>query len=247
MNLINLEEIFGEQTKYSKVYFKIVKNSLNENRVKLNKNNYNYVYYEKHHILPKSIYPEYKSFTNYPCNGVLLTAKEHFICHLLLMKHYKKLNLKTNYNKMSKAVFCLNNGGEYNSRTYQHLKLNLSISDETKKSISKTLTGVKKSEEHRKNITLNMIKRMNRPWKNPKVKEYSVYHKLPELYEIWVKIEEDNKCTNYTLAKHCEFKAYKLKSAIKYFNKHGNPLNDKDYLEFVYNFSKSSSHSSSND
>jgi hypothetical protein len=41
------------------------------------------VYYEKHHILPKSI-----GGTNDAANLVLLTAKEHYICHRLLTLIY---------------------------------------------------------------------------------------------------------------------------------------------------------------
>lgn len=41
------------------------------------------VYIETHHILPKSIFPE---FDKDPINLVQLTAREHFICHWLLTK-----------------------------------------------------------------------------------------------------------------------------------------------------------------
>jgi hypothetical protein len=41
------------------------------------------VYTEKHHILPKSLYPEYSKNKD---NLVKLTAREHFICHWLLTK-----------------------------------------------------------------------------------------------------------------------------------------------------------------
>jgi len=39
------------------------------------------IYTEKHHIIPKSL-----KGTNDPANIVILTAKEHFICHLLLTR-----------------------------------------------------------------------------------------------------------------------------------------------------------------
>ena len=50
-------------------------------------------YYEKHHIIPKSL-----GGTNEKENLVSLTAREHFICHLLLLKitegknYYKMVN-----------------------------------------------------------------------------------------------------------------------------------------------------------
>jgi hypothetical protein len=40
-------------------------------------------YSERHHILPKSIFPEYSKNKD---NLVILTAREHFICHWLLTK-----------------------------------------------------------------------------------------------------------------------------------------------------------------
>jgi hypothetical protein len=40
-------------------------------------------YTEKHHILPKSLYPEYSKNKD---NLVKLTAREHFLCHWLLTK-----------------------------------------------------------------------------------------------------------------------------------------------------------------
>lgn len=45
-------------------------------------------YCENHHILPKSkdLFPEYKSFRDYPWNCIKLTTRQHFIAHLLLYK-----------------------------------------------------------------------------------------------------------------------------------------------------------------
>jgi hypothetical protein len=55
---------------------KIVFNAQAERRKK-----FQGVYYEKHHIIPRSL-----GGSNKKENLVLLTAKEHFICHLLLTK-----------------------------------------------------------------------------------------------------------------------------------------------------------------
>lgn len=41
---------------------------------------------EKHHILPKSLYPRFKNFSHHNWNMALLTPREHFIAHLIL--HY---------------------------------------------------------------------------------------------------------------------------------------------------------------
>jgi hypothetical protein len=59
-------------SKYFKWYSNIIKNAKNRQK---NKN----TYYEKHHIIPRSLDGDNKKI-----NLVALTAKEHFICHLLL-------------------------------------------------------------------------------------------------------------------------------------------------------------------
>jgi len=47
-------------------------------------------YTEKHHICPKAtdLFPEYRSFRQYPWNRVVLTARQHIIAHLLLWKSF---------------------------------------------------------------------------------------------------------------------------------------------------------------
>lgn len=80
MNIYDYDTTFLSN-KYTKWYDYIIKNALQENRKK-----YKGILYEKHHILPKSIFPEYKNLRNNPWNKVLLTSREHFICHWLLTK-----------------------------------------------------------------------------------------------------------------------------------------------------------------
>ena len=64
--------------KYTKLYFKIIDNAKSQPRSK-NKE----IYFELHHVYPASIYPELEKEAN---NLVLLTAREHFLCHYLLCK-----------------------------------------------------------------------------------------------------------------------------------------------------------------
>jgi hypothetical protein len=69
---------------YQKIYESIIEKSKYENRIKLRKNDLNYIYYEDHHIIPKCL-----SGTDDKSNKVLLTSKEHYICHKLLTYIYK--------------------------------------------------------------------------------------------------------------------------------------------------------------
>ena len=63
---------------YKNIYQQLIDRSRKENRQK-----YQGIYYEEHHIIPKCI-----GGTNDPENLVLFTAREHFIAHWLLTKIY---------------------------------------------------------------------------------------------------------------------------------------------------------------
>lgn len=49
-------------------------------------------YTEKHHILPKELYPEYKSFKKHPLNCAILTYRQHIIAHWILWKAFDSPN-----------------------------------------------------------------------------------------------------------------------------------------------------------
>ncbi len=119
-----------KETKYLKWYLNIIEDANSQNRNKLNKLNEYYIYYENHHILPRSLFEEYIDVTEHPWNSVLLTAKEHFIIHLCLWKHYKSLEYIRGEIRMSYAIRSMNSMGEYNSKHYEHFKLNLTVSEE---------------------------------------------------------------------------------------------------------------------
>ena len=69
---------------YRHVYMLIIEHAKSEENLGIRaKGNGNY--YERHHILPKSLFPNWKKRKS---NLVLLTAREHFFCHQLLTKVY---------------------------------------------------------------------------------------------------------------------------------------------------------------
>jgi len=94
MNFNKIQSHLVQETNYSRTYLNIILNAQQANRTKLKKSHKDYVYYENHHILPKSIFPEYENLHYNKWNGVLLTAREHYICHALIWKHYKKLDME---------------------------------------------------------------------------------------------------------------------------------------------------------
>ena len=106
---------------YRKVYMTIIVNAIKENRKKLSRDAENYVYYEEHHVLPKSLFPAWK---NRKSNLVLLTAREHFFCHQLLTKIYPSY-------AMSCALFYMCNGNKHqrfvcSSRDYERARIDFS-------------------------------------------------------------------------------------------------------------------------
>lgn len=120
-----------------KEYIEIVSQAISENRKKLEKTDVNYVYYEGHHILPKSLFVEYENDNN---NIVLLTPNEHFKCHQLLTKIFPTPEMTFAYLLMSRYH-------ELSSEEYKKMKLEFAIA------LSEKMTGVPKSEEHKKHIS----------------------------------------------------------------------------------------------
>lgn len=103
--------------KYTETYFKLVEKALSENRTKGEQ------YYEIHHILPKSLFPEFKNLSKNKWNSVLFTAREHFIGHKLLIRMIED---KTSRAKMLHAVVRLMHGSKnktYTSREYEYYSI----------------------------------------------------------------------------------------------------------------------------
>ena len=67
----------------------------------------NETYFESHHIIPKSIMPEYANLSIHKWNAIDLTAREHIIAHILLHFAFG--------GKMSLALLCML--GNFNSTT----------------------------------------------------------------------------------------------------------------------------------
>lgn len=101
-------------------------------------------YYEKHHIIPKSIGGDNKKD-----NLVFLTAREHFVCHWLLTKFVSKGIDKMNYALWSMMNVENHHQQRYQitSRIYENLRTKLSIV------FSKQHKGKPKSEEHKQKIS----------------------------------------------------------------------------------------------
>ena len=132
---------------YLKIYNQIIDRgkSNKENRKKLNKSNLNYVYYENHHIIPKCI-----NGSNDKDNLVLLTPREHFICHMLLTYIYsdnrgirlalRRFQYSTKFNLY-----------KISSRTYARIKILISeipVSEKSKAKMKKSHENIQKGKDH---------------------------------------------------------------------------------------------------
>jgi hypothetical protein len=165
---------------HQKIYEEIIENAKKQNRKKLRKTNTKYVYYEKHHIFPKCL-----GGSDEEKNLVLLTAKEHYICHKLLTYIYKgDRKIALAFHKMTYSK-----NGTYikSSSNYKYARELISLiplSEETKNKIkqyksnqkrndkiSKSLTGKLKSEEHKKAIRDANLGKKRPEWARKKMSD----------------------------------------------------------------------------
>lgn len=106
-------------------------------------------YYEIHHITPKSL-----GGSNSKENLVNLTAKEHFVCHLLLTKMYKG-DAKNKMVHAAWAMATLENNNQQRYKITSKIYESLRIKYATLKSESlKGKPGKKHTEETKKKISL---------------------------------------------------------------------------------------------
>jgi len=137
---------------HKKIYDNIIKTAKSENRIK-----HNGIYYESHHIKPKCL-----GGPDNDMNKVLLTAKEHYLCHKLLTFIYPKND------KIVEAFFRMTfskvNGYVVSSRDYKFAKELMSItpkSEETKKKIKDNHSHYWKDKNHtieqKKNVSDIML------------------------------------------------------------------------------------------
>lgn len=163
---------------YRKLYINIIAYAKSQNRHKGDGN-----YYEAHHVLPKSLFPLWKSRKS---NIILLTAREHFFVHQLLTKIYPS-------NQMNFALhaFISRPNADYkiSSREYerirkahsdfmktQHYALGTKRSPEVIKKIKearqrqteqgRTNKGFKMTPEQRQRVSNAVKQRMTDEYKN---------------------------------------------------------------------------------
>ncbi len=129
------------------VYDNLISKAKLENRSKGGE-----IYYEAHHIIPKCMGGEGKeSQWKYHPNVVLLTAREHFICHKLLIEIYPKNHslIWALHRMMFSKKGNVDRDYVPSSRDYENFRIIFS------NTVKEQQTGVPKSSSHRVNLSLS--------------------------------------------------------------------------------------------
>jgi len=114
-------------------------------------------YVEKHHIVPRCM-----GGTDVNVNLAILTAREHFLCHMLLCEIHPKNH------KLKHALFLMAIGKQkVKEKTYV---IGSRVYERLRKEYSKMLTGTKQSDETKlkKSITMKKV------WSNKTPEEMSI-------------------------------------------------------------------------
>jgi len=158
LDIITQNERFVNN-KYRDWYIKIISN-------KITNPLYHDIYGENHHIIPKSIMPEY---TKEEKNIIRLSAKEHFICHLLLIKFTKDKDYFKMCKALSKMTHQYNHKRNFTSGYYAIAKTahsaamrlnNPSKNENVKLKLSAMSKRRKHSEETKRKISLANLGRI---------------------------------------------------------------------------------------
>ena len=159
--------------KYSKIYFSIIEKAKKSNRRKTKED-----YFEMHHIIPKCI-----DGTDEKENLITLTAREHYICHWLLIKciddklKYKMIyafNCMNTLKRKEQKRYINSHGYKFVREQYRinaftettkekmkkSAKLKKPVSTQTRERLSKALKGRKLSEEHKQKLRILQIGRV---------------------------------------------------------------------------------------
>lgn len=129
--------------KYTKWYANIIANIRLQNRIRYKKNHVNYIYLENHHIIPKAL-----GGTDNLNNLILLTPKEHFICHWLLTKMCINTFYKQKMLNAFSGMFSWKDKRNLTSKQYQIIKENCK---------SRIRTSESRAKQSQTNLSKNII------------------------------------------------------------------------------------------
>lgn len=143
---------------YRKIYMAIISHALKEQSLGLRKKKTS-VFYESHHILPKSLFP---LWTKRKSNRVLLTLREHYLCHQLLTKIYPTKSMFAALWQMSIRGSKKVGKIKISSREYARAKENF-LKNCHSPFTKEWLTQFNKSEKKRKQVSYFQKQRLADP------------------------------------------------------------------------------------
>jgi len=205
---------------YQRIYDQIIERAKKENRKKEEG-----FYYERHHIVPKCL-----GGNNTKDNLVLLTAKEHYIVHRLLVE-MQVLGSKEYYQMLNAFSFFAANSKNHkrviiSGKFYQKVKIILSEKrkgiprlEETKAKIRKTKAENPRSltEEEKLNSSRRMTGEGNSMYGKTHTEEVKKYLRELKLGKKNPVVSESNKKRTGMITKSTR--------AIKQIDKQGNEVN----------------------
>jgi len=162
------------QNKYSSWYYSIISKAKSQVRSKKDGQ-----YYESHHIIPKSL-----GGNNSKQNLVLLTAREHYICHLLLPK------MCSDSKNIKNMCFALHS---FKMKNKHHQRYNSKLYDYFRKTYSCHISGEKNpnygnkwTDEQKKNLSITRKNKFKNGYVSTtlglKRNDLSERNKLPKMW-----------------------------------------------------------------
>jgi hypothetical protein len=219
---------------YIKIYNDIIEKAKSQNRKRLKKTSDEYIYYENHHILPKCLNGD-----DSKNNLVLLTPKEHYVCHKLLICMYKN-NISLIY-----AFFMMSHFKKYGNfitlRDYANIRNLISLTPITEEKRKNLKLGIKKrkpiSEETRRKMSearkgkASVTKGKSFSEETKKKMSASQFKRLPPSKETREKIRNSKKGKPIGIGRHL---SKEHKNNISKVRK-GKPANNKGKILFYEN------------
>lgn len=189
---------------------------------------------ERHHVLPKSIFPQYKNFRWNPWNKCVLSPRAHVIAHLILKK--------CGYKEMSDAYYLMNRNGRNRYEEHPRGMTGKTHTEEYKKMMVSLNSGMKnpmfgvklKGKLGDENPMFG-----TRPWNHGKTRNskdaMQSWIAADSYYILWseLQLKQTKTVGGYKLAEVLGVPATKtLRNMCQMFKDGWVPLEDPEFVEF---------------
>lgn len=160
---------------------------------------------DKHHILPKHVFPQYEDFTIFPWNCCRLSSYNHIMAHYWFAKianTWRAWNVvKLMTGSGSDNLIEISEVAKITSEAKDHLR-SIGLDDLHKQSISISLSGRRLSESHRLNMSASASNKQKSKehkssiqsscWLSKRSADCWQYPLYGKLWELWSKTKDVN-------------------------------------------------------